>query len=92
MRGRSRVSFVNETRNLLQSEEVDEDGEGMETRADWLRKLADEHTVQGNRLTNIVCRIKVSAGSQTTSGEREANTSYNTTTINTYRRKAKSHA
>ena len=72
MRGRSRISFADDTRNLLQKQEVDAEGDEFETRANWLRGLADDHTIQGNRLTNVARRMKASASLPTNTDKKLA--------------------
>ena len=92
MRGRSRISFADDTRNLLQKQQVNEEGDEMETRADWLRGLADDHTIQGNRLTNVACRMKATASLPPNVEKKIANRRFNNEALDTYLKKAHKQA
>ena len=52
---------MRKTRNVLQGIEEEEDNAELVTRAEWLRKVAGEHTVMGNKLISIARRMKTNA-------------------------------
>ena len=61
MKGRSKITFKEETRNIPKGIDEEEENADLVTRAEWLRKVAEEHTAMGNKLINIARRMKIKA-------------------------------
>ena len=89
MRGRSKICFKNTTKNMLKGVDEDEQNNHLAANADWMRRLAQDHTAQGNRLTNIARRMKVIAGDASDSGRRRDNRCFNQATLDAYNKQAK---
>jgi hypothetical protein len=58
MRGRSKITFDNKTKRLLQGTEEDEANAELVSRATWLRTAANCHTKLGNRIINLARTMK----------------------------------
>ena len=58
MRGRSKITFDNKTKRLLQGIEDDEANADLVSRATWLRTAANCHTKLGNRIINLARTMK----------------------------------
>ena len=89
MRGRSKICFRNTTKNMLQGVDEDKQNNRLAAKADWLRRLAQDHAAQGNRLTNIARRMKVIAGDASDSSRRRDNRCFNQATLDAYNKQAK---
>ena len=73
MRGRSRITFQKKDKITLEGME-DKDANGdLITRAKWLRKQAGYHAKLGNKLINIVRRMKTSNASGGDTAKTKAN-------------------
>ena len=58
MRGRSKITFDNKTKRLLQGIEDDEANADLVSRATWLRTAANCRTKLGNRIINLARTMK----------------------------------
>ena len=84
MRGRSKITFEKQVKNMLQGTEGEPDETEFVTRANWLRRLAQEHAAQGNRLINVARRMKVGAKAGARDPKSQANHTYNAATLDAY--------
>ena len=91
MQGRSKITFRERGKDILQGLEEECCDDDLAARADWLRTIADEHAAQGNRLTNTARRMKANAGIRNDATKRNTNDCYNATTFKAYVENAKHH-
>ena len=84
MRGRSKITFKQTSRNVLNGIEEDEENAEAATRAEWLRKAAGEHTRMGNKLINVARRIKTMARNKDNTEKNEADAKLNAITCEAY--------
>ena len=87
MKGRSKITFNNFTKNILQGIDERDDNDELATRADWLSKTAGEHAAMGNKLINIARRMEVNASQQVHPANVAKNKEYNQTRAKHMRRK-----
>ena len=92
MRGRSKISFEKQVKNMLQGIEDDSDEAEFVTKANWLRRLAQEHAAQGNRLINVARRMKAGAKDGTPDPEKQTNHTYNAATLEAYIQKGDNYS
>ena len=77
---------------MLQGSEGEPDETEFVTRANWLRRLAQEHAAQGNRLINVARRMKVGAKAGARDPKSQANHTYNAATLDAYIQKGERYA
>ena len=92
MRGRSKITFEKQVKSMLQGIEGEPEEKDFATRADWLRRLAQEHAAQGNRLINVSRRMKVGAKADSRDVKSQANHTYNRATFDAYIQKGEGYA
>ena len=88
MKGRSKVTFKNATKNILQGIDERDGNDELATRADWLRKTAGEHAAMGNKLINIARRMKANANQQVHPANVVKNKEYDQKSREAYEEKA----
>ena len=89
MKGRSIITFQKKVKSMLQG--IDKQNENFElvSRVEWLRKIAGEHTVLGNKLIHIARRMKINARQGRDPEKWEQHCTLNHITMHAYNEKAK---